>query len=84
MYLLLCDEWIGKPRDNVFSLKDCYTKEDTLILDFGDGWIIECSENIKYLESDKELTISSNKIILTVNGKALESAFHASVKFFID
>ena len=83
-YLMISNEWVGRPRDNVYSLKDCTLKNDMLILELGQGWILECSGNAQCIESACELTISSDDIKLLVDGEKIRSVSNSSLKFFTE
>ncbi len=84
VYMLFCGQWIGRPKDNVYFLKDCYEIGGILVLDLGDGWVMECDGDLSLKKSGKELVIFSSTIRLLIDGKESKIGSCGEVKFFVD
>lgn len=54
VYMLLSGQWIGRPKDNIYTLKKCYQREEALVLDLGEGWEIECAGSLSLNKKKKK------------------------------
>ncbi|MEJ2046284.1 MAG: hypothetical protein P8X74_21685 [Reinekea sp.] len=85
VYMMICGSWLGKPKDDWYSLVDVYFNENDLHVKLSEDWSLLLTGNISAREKNNTISLVCDSLILQFpSGKIRKYTDNVEVDFFVD